>query len=233
MESEMQTGSSKNEYKAGELEALITMEKLGFKITYNDDNSREGMPDFRFEDGHYLEVTHTNHRMNREPNKYSKLSLDDQMKIMKKAEDAKKKLKHISCYVDKPDEFRKTVIGHFGKLTNHCSEKDKNKTADVNCEIYTVDNIINKVIEKSEKHHEGTDLFLFVDNDEYEILLNSMTDRHKCGYDELKESFNKSVFGTLYIYPWDSTSQDYKSTKEILILKKTVDGIQSDIKELQ
>lgn len=217
-------------YKAGELEALIIMENLGFKLDHNDDNSKESMPDFRFEDGHYLEVTHTEHKMKRKPNNYSKLSLDDQLKRKEEANDAKERLRHISNYVDKPDKIKKDkkiVNDHFGKLTSYCT--DPNINSDIISEIYTVDNIISVIEKKSEKHCEGTDLFIFVDNDEYELLINCMTDR----YSGLHKSVNNSVFNTVYIYPWDSTFQDYKSTKEIIILRKTAGDVQSEIKELQ
>ena len=49
--------------KKGEEEARIILQSLGFKFseTYHDDGSKDNMPDFMYEDGRFLEVTHTNH----------------------------------------------------------------------------------------------------------------------------------------------------------------------------
>lgn len=78
--------------KKGELEAKEILEKLGeqFDEDYHDDNSKSSMPDLRYKNGRYLEVTHTRHNnaIFTSANKFSKKSITEQLEIEIKAADA-------------------------------------------------------------------------------------------------------------------------------------------------
>ena len=49
--------------KRGEEEALIILKQVGIEIDedHYDDNSKSKMPDLRYKDGRFIEVTHTRH----------------------------------------------------------------------------------------------------------------------------------------------------------------------------
>ena len=68
--------------KRGEEEAVKILESKGyiFDKSYFDDNSQNSMPDLRYIDGRYLEVTHTFHNNNiSELNRFHKMSISGQL----------------------------------------------------------------------------------------------------------------------------------------------------------
>lgn len=84
-------------YKKGEKEAREILERKGIKFdnSYYDDNVGESKADLRYENGRFLEVTHTRHNNSiyYSPNKFSKKQLNEKMQLLHKVNNAYDRIK--------------------------------------------------------------------------------------------------------------------------------------------
>lgn len=97
------------QFKKGEFEAMQILSEKGVKFdeNYHDDNSKKSMPDLRYENGRYLEVTHTKHN-NKDwssPNEFAKKSLEERVRISRCANLAYERLEQ--------DEYEKDDSGEY------------------------------------------------------------------------------------------------------------------------
>ncbi|MCH5200990.1 MAG: hypothetical protein J1F60_08530 [Oscillospiraceae bacterium] len=221
--------------KQGEKEAKSILQSKGFEFddTYYDDNSKNSMPDLRFVNGRYLEVTHTLHNHNIcSPNNYCRKSIEEQLQI---ANDAEKALDRITArkYPRTSDELtdggmtqfesdKITVKNHFG-----VDVSDFTKHSEFNCDIPIVesstDNIIREIGEKASKHSKGdTDLFIFILEDEYNCLCDLLETKNWNGcYNSFMNSVIKSPFDVVYLCVWNFESQTYNTENPILLKFET------------
>lgn len=226
------------DYKQGELEAKHILEQLGyvFDETYHDENTKKGMPDFRFKDGRYLEITHTCHNNNivKEPNEFAKKSTEDQYKIMIKAKKAYERIKNKDyeqiekCLTEKGKKDlkrdRSIVKNHYG--LDVCN----NKTSEFNCDLpiicHSIDNIVDAIRKKTEKHPDGnTDLFVFVTPEECNYLCHLLQTGSANGFCQyFDRSILLSSFDVVFICEWNFESQTYNTENPKMIIFHKMDN---------
>lgn len=226
--------------KKGELQAKHILQAKGFEFdgAYCDDNSEESMPDLKYKDGRFFEVTHTlhNHGNIIRPNKFWLKSTKEQLRIMKNARAAYDRIrtKDYPCTFDGlTDEGlsqyrkdRKLVKQHFGL---DVSDGSKSEYCDIPTIESSVNNIIREVIkDKARKHPNGyTDLFIFVLEDEYYCFCELIKSKnYNIYYDTFMNYIIKSPFKCVYLCVWDFESQSYNIEKPVLIkLEKTSETV--------
>lgn len=233
------------ERKKGENEAIQILQSIGVEIdlNYYDDSNHDSMPDLKYLDGRYIEVTHTYH--NNEffihLNKYNQKLLDDDpsislQRIAKTEEDCSSALDRI--------EHRKYDKNSDGTLTEEAknlhkkdlkllkehmgydpTQKDfKKKFTEFNCDTptfhFSVDNILQEVVnDKGTKHISGeTDLFLFADKEEYKLMKEFILQMNwnVTAYNFLARLFY-SPFPVIYICCWDLHKQEYNITNPQMV----------------
>lgn len=223
--------------KQGEQEAKQILEVKGFVFdsSYCDDNSKESMPDLRFANGRYLEVTHTlhNHEIVRSINKFHQKSIDEQLQIMTDAKEAYDRItkndypQTLDGLTDKGlKQFKKDakiVRNHFG-----IDVSDLTKRSEFNCDSPIIesstDNIIHEIREKAQKYSKGdTDLFIFILDDEYNCLCYLLkTGTWNGCYNAFMRSVIISPFNVVYLCVWNFKAQTYNIENPILLKFETV-----------
>ncbi|MGN0496531.1 MAG: hypothetical protein ACI4GW_09930 [Lachnospiraceae bacterium] len=231
--------------KKGELEARIILEKFGieFDDTYGDENCGKSMPDLKYKDGRYLEVTHTRHNnaIYREVREYVKKTIDEQSKISQEATDAIYRVRHGEY---EKEDFRLSVDGlkQYKKDCNLLKEYMGYNPAsfdepfsEFKCDIPTIqfsaDNVLREIsMDKAKKYPNGdVDLFVFVAEEEYEYFFKIFHELQWNGYaNNCFKSLLKSPFQVIYICVWDIMNQKYEiDMPNIRKLEKITDnGIQ-------
>lgn len=222
--------------KQGEQEAKQILEVKGFVFdsSYCDDNSKESMPDLRFANGRYLEVTHTlhNHEIVRSINKFHQKSIDEQLQIMTDAKEAYDRITK-NDYPQTLDGLTDEGLKQFKKdakiVRNHfgIDISDLTKRSEFNCDSPIIesstDNIIHEIREKAQKYSKGdTDLFIFILEDEYECLCDLLKTRNwnSC-YDSFMNAVMTSPFNVVYLCVWDFEAQTYNIENPILLKFET------------
>ena len=223
-----------NKRKRGEEEALIILKQVGIEIDedYYDDNSKSKMPDLRYKDGRFIEVTHTRHvDWNiRSIKKYGcqNNNSPDINEVCQKLESVNGSFDRIindeydrdsnGCLTNKSTEEitrdRKIIKKHYGEVPpfNSGENNDFEFKADCPIIVHSTDNIIREIIEdKGKKYHLGdTDLFLFVTADEYRNMLDLISQWKWNGTANLfLFDIEKSPFPTIYICEWYFENNKY------------------------
>ena len=221
--------------KRGEKEAKSILQSKGFEFddTYYDDNSKDSMPDLRFVNGRYLEVTHTLHNHSVcSLNNYCRKSIEEQLQIANYTEKALDRItsrKYPRTFDELTDggmtQFESdkiTVKNHFG-----VDVSDFTKHSEFKCNVLIVesstDNIIREIKEKASKHSKGdTDLFIFILEDEYNCLCDLLeTEKWNGCYNSFMNSVIKSPFDIVYLCVWNFESQTYNTENPILLKFET------------
>lgn len=207
--------------KKGELDAKKILENIGiqFDENYHDDNSQNSMPDFRYKNGRYLEVTHTRHdnAIFTTANKFSEKPIKEQLEIEIKAADAIDRMCNLGYGKDNTE--KKQYMEDFKLLKSHIgydSTLFENKFDEFKCDspmiMFSAENIMNEITkDKGKKYPNGdTDLFIFVAFDEYRCFweLLRQYEWNGCSRVAVNQIF-ASPFQVIYICAWDIERQEY------------------------
>ena len=151
--------------KKGELEATEILEKLGeqFDEDYHDDNSKSSMPDLRYKNGRYLEVTHTRHNnaIFTSANKFSKKSITEQLEIEIKAADAIERMCNSGYGKDNTEKKQcmedcKLLKSHMGYDATLYENKFNEFKCDIPMSMFSAENIMNEITkDKGKKYPNG------------------------------------------------------------------------------
>lgn len=232
--------------KKGEQEAKQILQLKGFEFddTYCDDNSKQSMPDLRFKNGRYLEVTHTlhNHGNMTHLNQFRKKPLTEQLRIMKEAKIAYDRIttKDYPYTLDGlTDEGLKQFRRDRNLVKEHFGLDVSDGIRSENCDIPVIESSANNIIceitkDKAQKHPNGnTDLFVFILEDEYDCFCELIKPKHyNTYYDTFMRSVIKSPFKAVFLCVWDFESQTYNINNPDLIKMETKSDISLDIVRL-
>lgn len=232
--------------KKGEQEAKQILQLKGFEFddTYCDDNSKQSMPDLRFKNGRYLEVTHTlhNHGNMTRLNQFRKKPLTEQLRIMKEAKAAYDRIttKDYPYTLDGlTDEGLKQFRRDRNLVKEHFGLDVYDGTISENCDIPVIESSANNIIreitkDKAQKHPNGNaDLFVFILEDEYDCFCELVKSKHyNTYYDTFMRSVIKSPFKLVFLCVWDFESQTYNINNPNLIKMETKSDISLDIVRL-
>ena len=197
------------------------------------------MPDLRYKNGRYLEVTHTAHNNSimSFQNKYSQLSMTEQLEISERAYEAYKRMMNCEYEYDSlGDHLTEKGLRDYKKdaaiLKSHYGYDvktfDYNKMfSEFNCDVPSIrmssDNILKEITkDKGKKYTDGsTDLFIFVtDGEMYSVdeLINSRE------YNSASTGFFKAVrsapFKNIFLCEWNWCSQQYELESPNILLMK-------------
>lgn len=207
--------------KKGELEAKEILEKLGeqFDEDYHDDNSKSSMPDLRYKNGRYLEVTHTRHNnaIFTSANKFSKKSITEQLEIEIKAADAIERMCNSGYGKDNTEKKQcmedcKLLKSHMGYDATFYENKFNEFKCDIPMSMFSAENIMNEITkDKGKKYPNGdTDLFIFAAFDEFKFFWELLEQYEWNGYSRLAvNQIFASPFQVIYICSWDIERQKY------------------------
>lgn len=223
--------------KQGEEEAKLILESMGieFDDSYYDDNSSESMPDLRYKDGRYLEVTHTQHNADPliNPQNYCSESIEEELKKQTKISEALQRVLHMDYKRD--DKFKLTDSAHIlwkkdlaivkKGLGYDPTQMDMRKQhSEFKCSnpsfLFDLENIIEVIDKKASKHFKNdTDLFIFAQEDEFSYML-EVTNIVESA---LHRHIVDSPFNRVYICKWDFFHQKYVVDKPSIVCfsKKT------------
>lgn len=223
--------------KKGEAEAMqiLKLKGIAFDESYCDDNSKNSMPDLRYAEGRFLEVTHTYHNNSivTKLNKFHQKSIEEQLEISTKAEEAYDRLNRLEYPQNEEGQKlykadAKLLKSHFG-----LDVRDMTKNpSEFNCDSPTIfcsyDNIIYEIVnDKGKKYSNGdTYLFVFVLDDEYESVkyLHNTGYQNGC-YINFMNTILNSPFPTIYLCVWDFENQKYIIENPILLkFQKSYNG---------
>lgn len=222
--------------KEGENEAIQILESIGVELdeTYYDDNSQSSMPDLRYKNGRFIEVTHTKHNnaAAKFQNRYFtpqngetiEQMFDRHIVVERECSEAVERLMQFRYELDEYGELTADAKIRYKKdndlVKRHLGydrtefDYDK-KFSEFNCDRpsfhHSIDNILRRVSEKSEKHPSGnTDLFIFVTKDEFRLMRDYLTQISINVYSKsFVSGLFKSPFQVIYICPWDFIRQEY------------------------
>lgn len=228
--------------KQGEGEAKLILESFGieFDDSYCDDNSSESMPDLRYKDGRYLEVTHTHHNTDPllNPLKYCPKSIEEELIKQTKINESLNRVLHMDY--ERDDKFKLTDSAHIlwkkdlaivkkglgYDPTQMDMRKQHSEFACSNPSFYfDLENIIEVIDRKATKHYKGNlDLFIFVQEDEFEYALKDARNPASL----LFRHIGMVSFGKVYICEWDFYHQKYELTKpKVVCFSKDKDCVVS------
>lgn len=216
-------------YKKGEKEARELLERKGIKFdnSYYDDNVGESKADLRYENGRFLEVTHTRHNNSiyYSPNKFSKKQLNEKIQLLHKISNAYDRIKKLD-YIKTADGIKEfnadcQLIKNYSgcNVSSTGIEYDEFK-CDAPTIQYSADNIIKEIIDdKAHKYPNGdTDLFIFVTEEEYDIFDEMLKEISYNRYSAncIKKIF-KSPFQNVYICIWDNRNNRYEINTPVMM----------------
>lgn len=225
--------------KMGECAAKTVMRKIGFEFddSYADDGTIKGdrKPDLKYADGRYLEVTHTKHpTLFSDSSEYFSVCLDKKKELQSKYSESLKRF--FSNAYPRSGRGRqqeaddKKVIASFLGLGENASE------ADLSAIIYSKENIIDVIREKSEKHNgKDIDLFIFVTPEEFEevefiVRCNEMVIEEKY-YDLLWFVIKNSVFYRVFICELDFKHPEIEPNQMFCFCPKKMKTKEYDLRE--
>lgn len=228
--------------KKGELQAKIILEKFGiqFDDEYSDDNCGCSMPDLKYKDGRYLEVTHTRHNnaIYSEEKEYYKKSIKDQLE---KAQTVSEAIDRIYYFDYEKSDLKLTKDGlkqykhdckllkeHLGYDITSIEEPFSEFKCDIPIIQFSADNVIREVLkDKGEKYPDGNvDLFIFVTEEEYEYFFRIFNEMYLNEYaNTCFKVLLDSPFLVIYVCIWDIIWQKYELEMPVVRkLEKTIDG---------
>lgn len=228
--------------KKGEREAKQILQSKGFEFDelYIDDNSKPSMPDLRFKNGRYLEVTHTlhNHGNITHLNKYHQKSTDEQLRIAKEAKAAYDRIK-TKGYPYTLDGLTTEGLKQYKRdrilVKEHYGLDVADGTRTEKCDhpaiVSSVDNILREITkDKASKHpNSDTDLFIFILEDEYRCFCELIKSKsYNMYYDTFMNCIIKSPFKCVYLCVWDFESQSYNIENPVLIKMEKVSETELD-----
>jgi len=224
------------ERKQGENEALEILKNIGIEMDedYTDDNSKPKMPDLRYKNGRFIEVTHTKHNIeiSKRIKKFWCESRTDTdfVKKCQQIECIQKsyyRYKHNMYEKDADNNLTETanqerckdlkiLVKHFGTIPTDLNDErlDSEFKADCPIIVHSTDAILREIIDdKGTKYPYGdTDLFLFVTEDEYMNMLNLMPQWKWNGEASIfLYDIDKSPFQSIYICEWDFENLIYNT----------------------
>ena len=234
---------SDNERKKGETQAMHILRLKGYEFDteYSDKNIGKSMPDLRYKDGRYLEVTHTAHNnsISRIPNKYSKLSTAKQLEIAEQADEAYQRMTDFKYECDSKGDLTEKGFGDLKKdaaiLKSHYGydvttfDFDE-KFSEFNCDVPIIcmssDKVLNEITkDKGKKYTDGsTDLFIFVtDGEMYSVehLINSR--EYNLSSDGFFNAVRSAPFKNIFLCEWDWSCQQYELESPNILLMRVED----------
>ncbi len=206
--------------KKGETEAIQIIELKGivFDKSYSDNNSKNSMPNLKYKNGIFLEVTHMhyNNSIVSKLNKFHQKSIREQYATSTKATEAYNRIRNLTYSQNEEGQTRyqtdvKLLKSHFGLDVNDMTKKPSEFNCNSPIIICSIGNICEIIKEKGKKHNSGeTDLFMFVLDDKCEIVkyLHNMRYQNGC-YINFMNAILNSPFPTIYICVWDFNNQKY------------------------
>ena len=230
--------------KKGEQEAFEIVESvIGISMDkeYHDDNSESKMPDFKTEDGTFIEVTNTYHNHNKTNlNKFDKKSSEEKLKILTKASTAQERITNL--------DYERTADGELTPEAKKLFIKDVKAIKDTfgfdyskgeyikehewcDCPIaeLSADNILKEIEDKSDNYserfqntQEKISLFVFATKEEIEEVEFLYKQRQINGASmAFLRQMLSSIFKTVYICEYDLNNQEYDTTSpKIIVLDK-------------
>ena len=231
--------------KQGEKEAKIILEKFGVKFdpSYQDENIGKSMPDLKYSDGRYLEVTHTKHNnaIFTSMGKFWKQSSEKQLEIFHKISDGCERL-NKGDYETR--EGNLTEIGQkqyredlellkkqYGDFPNICRNVFEVKFSEFKCNTpiiqFSSDNILDEIVnDKGKKYPNGdTDLFLFVSEEEFNCFFSGLKQyQWNAAAQHCIEMILSSPFPIIYICIWDIFKQKYETENPVIFKMEKKDG---------
>lgn len=209
--------------KKGEITAKKVLEKIGceFDDSYADDGSEKGdrKPDLKYSDGRFVEITHTKHpNLFTNSSEYFSFSLEKRKEIEEQYSQALKRF-FSGAYPksgrgEQQESDDKKIIASFLGLGEDADE------AELASFIYTKDNIVEVIKEKSEKHRgKDIDLFVFVTPEEFDevefiVQCNKMVGDEKY-FDRLWFVIKYSCFYRMFICKLDFSDPNAMPEKMI------------------
>lgn len=224
--------------KKGEVEAKLILESLGieFDDLYCDDNSSESMPDLRYKDGRYLEVTHTQHNTDPliNPQNYCLKSIEEELIKQTKISEALHRVRHMDY--ERDDKLRLTDDSHRQRLKDlkilkkglgyDPTQMDMRKQhSEFKCSNpsfnFDLENILEAIDKKASKHtNVDADLFIFAQTDEFRYALEDAEKSNS----SLCCRIRMSTFGKVYICEWEFYHQEYNTVNpRIIMIDKRTD----------
>lgn len=230
--------------KSGENEAKRVLERIGAKFDehYCDDNTSRGMPDFRYVDGRFLEVTHTfhNHQNMTAPNQYQLKPLDVKFQIELDAAEAYQRIREDRYPYDDSYELTpegkqqlkrdiKTVRNHYGIDLRDGTHHEE--CCDIPVVHESADNVLREVREKGRIHFgKDIDLFIYVTEGELNSVLFYIKTKEQngCAIEFLREIYY-SPFKRIFLCEWNLQKQEYVATPMLITFESREDQ-KSDIR---
>lgn len=227
--------------KNGESEAKKILEKLGieFDNEYCDDNSGKSMPDLRYKNGRYLEITHTKHNNSlfKPVGRFWKKPIEEQLKISHRVSEALTRFKNLN-YERIDGRLTESGLKQYRSdcrlMKDHLGYDPtsfNNPFSEFKCDIpmiyFSADNILDEITkDKGEKYPNGdTDLFVFVTEEEFDFLFQLLSESSWNGTAiEFIKSILKSPFPVIYICIWNIRKQEYEIDNPV-IKKLENDGV--------
>ncbi len=212
--------------KQGEKEAKQILQSKGveFDETYCDDNSKPSMPDFKYKDGRFLEVTHTKHNQIT-LTKFMLKPIEEKIKIMEEVSIALDRIENLDYPrtldgltdegIEQFNKDKKLVESHFGSDEFRC---------DIPIVQHSTNNIIHEIVkDKAPKYPNGdTDLFIFITPEELESLKYLLETRNWNGeYNRFVNAVAKSPFKVVYLCVYDLKKQVYNTENPTLLKFET------------
>ncbi len=240
-----------NKRKKGETEAMHILQLKGYEFDteYSDENIGRSMPDLRYKNGRYLEVTHTAHNDSIPliPNKYSKLSTAKQLEISERAYEANERMTNFKYEFDSSGarltekgqrDYEKDaaiIKSHYGYdvKTFDFGEKFSEFNCDNPIICMSSDNVLKEITkDKGKKYTDGnTDLFIFVTDGEMNSVDNLIDSRD---YNLASVSFFNAVrhapFKNIFLCEWDWDRQQYELESPNILLMRVEDDEVKTIK---
>lgn len=227
--------------KQGEKEAKIILEKFGVKFdpSYQDENIGKSMPDLKYSDGRYLEVTHTKHNkaIFTSMGKFWKQSSEKQLETLRKILDEWGRLNKADYQMEEEkltEDGRKQLRGDLTSLKKQCGYSPNSheiKFSEFKCNMpiieFSNDKILNEIVnDKGKKYPNGdTDLFLFVSEEEFNCLFSELEQyQWNAAAQHCIEMILSSPFPIIYICIWDIFKQKYETENPVIFKMEKKDG---------
>lgn len=232
--------------KQGENEAKTILEKFGieFDPIYEDKNIGKSMPDLKYKDGRYLEVTHTRHNkaIFTSIGDFWKKSSQEQCEIIHSVSNALERYNKLNYEMGDgklsekgQKQYRedlKLLKKQYGDFPNICRNVFEVKFSEFKCNTpiiqFSSDNILDEIVkDKGSKYPDGnTDLFLFVTEEEFNVFI---TELKQYEWNRTAQCHIKMIlaspFSCIYLCIWNIYKQEYEiDNPTICKLKKTKDG---------
>lgn len=219
--------------KQGEKQAMKILEhkRIVFDTSYRDNNQTNSMPDLKYLNGGYLEVTHTkhNHSVYLKQNQYFQ-KIEEQDTNTQEFERASQRLWEDD-YEKEDGELTEDSKKQYLKDFDICKQflgwnsKEKQFGSEFQSTLpvaeMSPDNILQEIVDdKGSKYKDrNIDLFIFVTQEEYNSmmwLISTAEQNNGTAISFLRCIYN-SPFPLIYICVWDLMSQKYNLKNPTLL----------------